>query len=192
MLDASSPCLLTQPKVVNGVNVPAMMETIAAIKDNAAMAKFNFRATNKWLGGDKNRSTIQEFSGALQEHRVDGRPFVYDNGEAEVLLGHDKAPNPAEWMLHALVGCLTTSIAYHAALRCIEIRAIDSEIDGDIDLRGFLGISNKVRKGYSEIRVTMRVATLATRESIEALARMSPMLDVVSRSAPVKLTIETR
>lgn len=192
MPDVSSPCFMTQPSVVNGVNVPAMMEAIAAIKDNAAMAKFNFRATNKWLGGDKNRSTIQEFTGAMREHRVDGRPFVYDNGKAEVMLGNDKAPSPLEWMLHALIGCLTTSTAYHAALRCIEIRAIDSEIDGDLDVRGFLGISNRVRKGYSEIRVTMRVATKATKESIEELARMSPMLDVVSRSVPVKITIETR
>lgn len=183
---------MTEPMVCNGVNVTALMETIAAVKQNAEVAKFNFRATNKWKGGDKNRTTMQEFTGALKEHRTDGRPFVYDNGEPEVLLGEDKAPNPVEWLLHALVGCMTTSTAYHAAARGIEIRAIDSEIDGDLDLRGFLGLSDKVRKGYSEIRVVMRVATSAPKDMIEMLTRMSPVLDVVSRSVPVHVTVETR
>lgn len=192
MTATTSPCAMTDPIVCNGVNVTALMETIGAVKANAEVAKFSFRATNKWMGGDKNRSTMQEFSGALQEHRVEGRPFVYDNGEPEVLLGRDKAPNPVEWLLHALIGCMTTSTAYHAAARGIEIRAIDSEIEGDIDLRGFFGISDKVRKGCSEIRVVMRVATRAPKEMIEMLTRMSPVLDVVSRSAPVHLTIETR
>lgn len=188
---ASSPCL-TGAVVCNGVNLNGLMETIDAVKANPAVAKFNFRATNKWIGGDRNRTTVQEFTGAMQEQRVDGRPFVYDSGEPEVLHGRDKAPKPAEWLLHALIGCMTTSAAYHAAMRGIEIRAIDSEIEGDLDMRGFFGISEKVRKGYSEIRVTMRVATPAPRDLIEALARMSPVLDVVSGSVPVKISIETR
>ena len=188
----SSPCLLTDPVVRNGVNVTALLDIMAVAKVDPAIAKFNFRATNKWIGGDRNRSTMQEFTGARQEHRVEGRPFVYDNGEPDVLLGQDKAPNPVEWLLHALIGCMTTSTAYHAAAQGFEIRAIDSEIEGDLDLRGFLGMSNKVRKGYSEIRVTMRVATSAPKEAIHACIRMSPVLDVVARGTPVKLTVETR
>lgn len=192
MADTATPCTMTDPVVRNGVNVTVMMETIKAIKAEPEIAKFNFRLKNKWIGGDKNRSTMKEFTGAMREHRVDARPFVYDNGEHPVLLGGDKAPNPVEWLLHALVGCMTTTTAYHCAVRGIYLSSIDSSIDGDIDLRGFLGLSDKVRKGYSEIRVNMRVGTSAPIEVIEAITRMSPVYDVVSRSVPVKVTITIR
>lgn len=191
MPDTSSPCGMIAPLVLNGVNVTALMETVVAVKATPAIAKFNFRATNKWMGGEKNRTTMKAFTGAMQEHRTDSPPFVYDNGEPAILLGEDKAPNPVEWLLHALVGCMTTSTAYHAASRGVEIRSIESSIDGDLDLRGFLGISDKVRKGYSEIRVKMRVVSDATPDIIETFTRMSPVLDVVSRSVPVQIEIQT-
>ena len=143
------------------------------------------------LGGERNRSTMKEFSGALTEHRTGVQAFIADNGAPEVLFGDDAAPSPAEWLLHALVGCLTTTTAYHAAARGIQIEAIDSEIDGDLDLRGFLGVSEKTRKGYSAIRVSMRVKSKATPEAIRTLAMMSPVYDVVANSVPVSLTVET-
>jgi uncharacterized OsmC-like protein len=179
------------PKIVNGVNVTALFDTIEAVKGNAAIAKFNFRATNKWMGGDNNRSTIKEFTGALQEHRTEGKAFVFENGEHPVLLGEDKAPNPVEWLLHALIGCMTTTTTYHAASRGITIDAIDSQIEGDLGLRGFLGLSQDVRKGYSAIRVRMRVKTKAEPATIKALTAMSPVYDTVSRSVPVTVDVET-
>lgn len=183
--------LKAEPKITNGVNVTALFDTIAAVKGNAEIAKFNFRLTNKWMGGEKNRSTIKEFTGALEEHRTDGKSFVAENGEHQVLLGEDKAPNPVEWLLHALVGCMTTTTAYHAASRNIEVESIESQIEGDLDLRGFLGISPDVRKGYSAIRVRMRVKTKAEPATIRALTAMSPVFDVVSRGVPVDVKIET-
>lgn len=182
---------VSEPNIVNGVNVTALFDTIGAVKDNAAIAKFNFRATNSWIGGEKNRSTIKEFTGALQEHRTVGKPFVFENGEPPVLLGEDKAPNPVEWLLHALIGCMTTTTAYHAAAKGIAIDAIDSEIEGDLDLRGFLGLSEDVRKGYSAIRVHMRVKTEAEPATIKSLTKMSPVFDTVSRSVPVAVDVET-
>jgi uncharacterized OsmC-like protein len=176
---------------LNGVNVTALFETIDAIVANSAIARFNFRASNAWMGGDRNRSTIKEFTGALGEHRTGVQAFIADNGEPEVLLGDDDAPNPVEWLLHALIGCMTTSTAYHAAAGGVAIEAIDSEIDGDLDLRGFLGLSTDVRKGYSAIRVRMRVKTQAEPEAIKAFTKMSPVLDVVSRSVPVSVSVET-
>lgn len=188
---------MTQPRrrlaatIVNGVNVSGLLETVDAIRDNPEIAQYNFRAVNTWLGGERNRSTMKEFSGALTEHRTGVQAFIADNGAPEVLFGDDAAPSPAEWLLHALVGCLTTTTAYHAAARGIQIEAIDSEIDGDLDLRGFLGVSEKTRKGYSAIRVSMRVKSKATPEAIRTLAMMSPVYDVVANSVPVSLTVET-
>jgi uncharacterized OsmC-like protein len=181
----------TKPVMLNGVNVTALDETVEAIKANSEIARFNFRVSNTWMGGDRNRSTIKDFSGALSEHRLGIQAFIVDNGEPEVLLGDDAAPNPVEWLLHALVGCITTSTAYHAAAKGIRIDAISSHVDGDLDLRGFLGLSDKVRKGYSAIRVKLRVKTQADAETIEKLTAMSPVLDTVSRSVPVTVSVET-
>jgi len=178
-------------RFVNGVDVTALFETIEAVSANADVAKFNFRARNTWMGGDRNRSTIKDFTGALAEHRTGVQAFIADNGEPEVLLGDDGAPNPVEWLLHALIGCMTTTTAYHAAARGIVIEAIDSEIEGDLDLRGFLGLSADVRKGYSSIRVRMRIKTQAPPDTIKALTKMSPVFDVVSNSVPVSVSVET-
>ena len=186
-----STALVIKPKTVNGVNVAALMDTIDAVKNNAAIAKFTFRATNKWMGGDKNRTTIKEFTGALQEHRDGVQAFIVDNGEPSVLLGDDEAPNPVEWLLHALIGCMTTTTAYHAAARGIVVDGIESQIEGDLDLRGFLGLSADVRKGYSAIRARMRVKTKSDSDTIKSITAMSPVYDVVSRSLPVAVDVET-
>src|SRR6185436_19672912 len=148
-----SAALAPKLRVLNGIDVAAFEATVAAIKTNAEIAKFNFRAVNRWMGGDKNRSTIKEFTGALTEQREGVQAFVADSGEHPVLLGHDEAPNPIEWLLHAMIGCMTTATVYHAAAGGIAIAAIDSEIEGDLDLRGFLGLSPGVRKGLNAIRV---------------------------------------
>jgi uncharacterized OsmC-like protein len=179
------------PTVVNGVDVSALMDTIAAVKENPDLATFRFRATNTWLGADHNRSTVKEFYGACEEHRKESAPFMIDNGEPPVLLGRDEGANPVEHLLSALMGCMTTTLAYHAASRGIEIKAIDTESDGDIDVRGFLGLSDKIRKGYQNIRVRMRVKSDATPETLAELAKFSPVYDVVSKSVPVDVVIET-
>ncbi len=178
-------------KVINGVNVSALMETVDAVIQKPDLAKFQFRGKNTWLGGDHNQSTIKEFYGACAEHRTDSAPFVIDNGEPPVLLGEDPGANPVEHLLSALMGCMTTTLAYHAASRGIEIEAIDTQSEGDLDLRGFLGIAPDVRKGYQTIRVRMRVKSRAKPETLRELVRMSPVHDVVSRSVPVELEIET-
>jgi hypothetical protein len=133
------------PAVVNGVNVTALFGVIDAVEANPEIAKFNFRLMKRWPGGVKTRSTIKEFTGTLQTHRAKANGFAVDSGEPPVLLGEDSAPNPGEWLLHLLVGCVTTTIVYHAAARDIATDAISSEVEGDIDLRGFLGLAPNVR-----------------------------------------------
>ena len=187
---SSATAQIKHSPLVNGINSAALLEVIDAVKANSEIAKFNFRLTNKWLGGDKTRSTVKEFTGALQTHRTDGKGFVIESGEPAVLLGEDTAPNSGEWLLHSLISCLTTTIAYHGAARGIAVEGIESQIDGDIDLRGFLGLAPDVRKGYTAVRVRMRVRTKAEPATIEKLARFSPMLEVVSGSVPVSLKIE--
>ncbi|MBS0386182.1 MAG: OsmC family protein [Proteobacteria bacterium] len=182
---------LAQPGRVNGVDVGALFNVIKAIQADPGLARFNFRASNQWQGCEKTRTTIKDFTGARQTHRSNGPSFVVDSGEPPVLLGEDRAPNAGEYLLHTLASCITTSIAYHAAANAVEIEAIDSDLEGDVDLRGFLGLSSDVRKGFSDIRVRMRVKTDARANRIREFASMSPMLEMVSKATPVALEIET-
>lgn len=179
------------PTIINGVNVTALGETIDAIGANTEIADFQFRATNKWMGGDHNRTTIQGFRGACAEQVHTNGPFCVDNAEPPVLLGEGAAPNPVEFVLHALAGCLTTSVVYHAAARGIAIGSVRSEVEGDLDLRGFLGMSDEVRKGFHAIRVTLHIKSDATVEDVMELTKFSPVYDIVSKSLPVDVVIET-
>jgi len=176
---------------VNGVNVEQLGNTISAIQDQAELAKFTFRATNKWINGGENETTIKEFYGACQEDQTRKEPFLLGADEPPVLLGKDKSANPAEYVLHALASCLTTSLVYHAAARGIKIEEVESKLDGDIDLHGFLGLSEDIRNGYQNIRVSFKVKGDATKEQLQELAKRSPVFDIVSNPVAVDLQFET-
>lgn len=179
--------------VLNGVDVTQLFEAIELIRGNAEIAKFKFRNSNRWITGGLNRSTISGYYGALEE-RTRKNSFVVDNDEPPVLLGHDRGPNPVEQVLHGLAGCITTTLVYHAAAKGIRIDEMETSFEGDLDLRGFLGLPGRTRNGYEEIRVRVRVKADATREQIEELVRLaerrSPVFDIVSNPVPVKVTVD--
>lgn len=175
---------------VNGVDVSRLMETVGAIQKDPSLGEFRFRARNRWLDGTKNRSEIRDFYGAGREDDTRKAPYVLENDEPAVLVGKDEAPNPVEFVLHGLAGCVTTTMVAHAASRGIEIESVASELEGDIDVRGFLGISEDVPKGYSEIRVTMKVKSDAPREKLEELAGYSPVYNTLVRPVNVVLRVE--
>ena len=180
----------TQPMNVNGVDVTALSQTLDAIRHEPKLGAFQFRASNTWLGGGLNRSTINGFYGAGQE-QTRPQPFSFGADEPPVLLGGDKAANPVEFVLHALAACLTTTMVYQAASRGIMIKTVGSELEGDIDVRGFTGLADDVRKGYHHVRVKMRVQSDAPAEQLAELAKFSPVYDIVSNSLPVEVTVET-
>lgn len=180
----------TPPAVTNGVDVGALFETVDAVKQNPQIADFQFRASNRWIGADHNRTTISGFRGACDDHAHAKGPFVMDNAEPPVLLGEGAAANPVEFVLHALAGCLTTTMVYHAAARGIEVESVTSELQGDLDLRGFLGMDDTVRKGFSAVRVKMRVKSDADVETLKSLTQYSPVYDIVSKSLPVEISVE--
>jgi len=149
-----------------------------------------FRATNRWVGGGLNQSSIKDFYAACGEDTTRTTPFVLDADEPAIMAGGDSVPNPVEFVLHALISCLTTSAVYHAAVAGIEIEAIESELAGDMDARGLFGLSDDVHKGYDNVQVIMRVKTDATAETIRGLALYSPVFEMISGSLPVDLTVE--
>ena len=179
-------------KVVNGVDVEKLYETMGAIRQNPDIAKFNFRAQNRWISGGHNTTTINEFDGALQTHKR-SQPFVFQKDEPPVLLGTDKGANPVEYLLTALAGCLTTSLVYHAAARGIKIDQVEATFAGGLDLQGFLGMSDKVRNGYENIKVKFKVKGDAPKETLRELVQIaqqrSTVFDIVSHPTPVHVSL---
>ena len=186
----------TMPQTVitermNGVSTKQLGATVQGVQQDPALAAFRFRASNTWISGGHNRSTIKSFYGVGAEDTVRTRAFMIDAAEPPVLLGDDQAPNPVEFVLHALAACLTTSLVYHAAARGIRIESLESQLDGDLDLRGFLGLSGDVRRGFQQIRARFTVKSDATQEQLEDLTRFSPVYDTIANPVPVSISIKT-
>ncbi|MCU0564551.1 MAG: OsmC family protein [Desulfobacterales bacterium] len=178
-----------QPVQLTGLDVQAMSETVAALRQDPTLARFEFRASNRWLGGGENRSTIKDFFGAGAEDRSRSKPFVFTNGEPPVLLGNNEGANPVEFLLHALAGCVTTTTVLHAAARGIRINAMSTELAGDIDLQGLLGLDESVPAGYRQIRIRMHIEADCSDEELDALLgfaqQHSPVCNTVCRPVPV-------
>ena len=176
---------------INGVNVEQLGASIHTIQGEPGLAKFQFRATNNWVNGGHNRTTIKEFYGVGKEDTTRAEPFVLDADEPPVLLGEDQGANPVEFVLHALASCLTTSMVYHAAAQGIKIDSVESRLEGDLDLRGFLGLSKDVRPGYRNLRVQFTVKSDASAETLRELTKYSPVFDIVSNPVPVAISVHT-
>jgi len=183
---------MTTQTMRNGINVTQLVDTIEAIKKQPDLAKFQFRAHTSWDGGGRCHTDIQSFFGAGQEDTSRQRPFTLVGDEPDVLLGANAGPNAVEATLHALASCLSVGFIYNAAAMGIEVSSLEFDLDGDLDLLGFLGLSDQVRPGYSGIRVKYRVQADAPREKLEELCeyvqRTSPVLDIIRN--PVPVTVE--
>jgi uncharacterized OsmC-like protein len=184
---------MTEKKDVNGVDVDKLFETINAVKDAPVIAKFKFRANNKWIKGGHNRTTIKNFYGIQKDH-IHEKPFELDADEPPLLLGEDNGPNPVEYALTALAACVTTSIVYHAAAKGIKLNSVESRLEGDIDLRGFLGLSEDVPRGYKEIRMYFKIDADVPDEKLQELVQLgptySPVFDTITRAVPVSVQLE--
>ena len=182
-------------KTLNGVNVEQLYRTIDLIKENPNIAKFKFRAKNRWIGGTLNRAKVKDFYGALEEDNSRD-PAVFEIDEPPILLGNNLGSNPVEYLLVALSGCLTTSMIAHSAARGIEIRSVESRYEGDIDLRGFLGISEDVPVGYQNIKVYFKIDADVSNDQKEALIQMakkySPVFNTITKSAPVSVHLDDK
>jgi uncharacterized OsmC-like protein len=179
--------------VVNGVDTDELNETIEAIKKSPSLADFRFRIVNKWQGGGLNHTTVKASYGAGMDFPDRDGKFSMQADEPPVLLGKDKAANPVEHLLHALAACVTTSMVYHAAARGIDLDAVESILEGELDLHGFLGMDPEVRKGFRNITVNVRIAgdlsDALKREVVRLGTSYSPVYDMVTNTVPVTVRL---
>ena len=182
---------MTGDSELNGIDVQAARDTISAIKVNTALSRFQFRAHNDWISGGVNRSSIRDFYGAGREDTSRNSAFEFTSGEPPVLLGNNEGANPVEYLLHALAGCVTTTFILHAAARGINIRELSTDLEGEIDMRGLLGLDDSVSPGYESIRIRMHVEADCPDEELDELLAYthghSPTCNTVCRPVPVIL-----
>ena len=183
----------TDTPMRNGVDTAALFETLDAVKASPDIAKFQFRATNRWISGTHNRSTIHGFYGAGQEltHRT---ASTFDADHPQVLVGQDNAPTPVEFLLHALAACLTSGLVNIAAARGVNLTSVESTVEGDIDLLGILGLSDEVRNGYQQIRVRFHLEgddDDKLQQIVEQSRLRSAVYDVLTNGVPVTIDVTT-
>src|SRR5262245_42303900 len=182
---------ITAERIRNGVDTETLFATLDAVKAQPELGRVQFRAVNSWLAGAHNRSTIQHFYAAGGEDTSRVEPFQVDAGEPAILLGTDTGPNPAEFLLHALAACLTTSLVYVAAARGVSLTEVESTLEGDMDVQGALGLSDDYRNGFERIRVTFRVKGDAPAEKLQEIVaraqKRSAVFDMVTNGVPVQV-----
>ena len=176
----------------NGVDTPTLFATLDVVKGQPELAKFQFRATNRWIRGTNSRSRIEPFKGAGGVHAHKG-VHEYDADHPAVLVGGDEAPTPVEFLLHAIAACITSGIANIAAARGVTLTEVSSTVEGDIDLLGILGLSDQVRNGYEKIRVSFEIKGDAPpeklRQIVEQSRARSAVYDVLRNGVPVEITV---
>ena len=183
----------TASAIRNGVDTDQLFGTLDAIKADPSLARFQFRAQNRWIGGSHNRTTIRDFYAANQEDTSRAQDFTVDAGEPAILLGSDTGPNPAESLLHALAACLTTSLVYVAAARGVHLTEVESTLEGDMNVQGALGLSDDYRNGFEQIRVSFKVKGDATEEKLREVVvraqQRSAVFDMVTNGVPVTVDV---
>jgi len=178
----------------NGVNTEGLFGALDAVKAQPEAAKFQFRATNRWVSGTHSQGTIYGFFG-LGEEQTHKESHTYDADHPEQLVAKDTGPTPVEYLLHALAACITAGIGNIAAVRGIDLTSVESTVTGDIDLVGLFGLDDSVRNGYQGIEMKLRIEGDASaevlREVVERSVARSAVFDVLTNGTPVALTVET-
>ena len=176
----------------NGVDTAALFATIDAVRSDPEIAKFRFRAVNKWVSGTHNETTIHGFFGAKQEmdHRT---AWTFAADHPAVLVGEDNGPTPAEYLLQALAACLVSGLANIAAARGVNLSEVTATVEGDIDLLGILGLSDEVRNGFEQVRVSFVLRgddPDKLRAVVDQSRRRSAVYDVLTNGVPVAIEVD--
>lgn len=183
----------SKPASRNGVDTATLFATLDAVKAAPAAAQFQFRAHSEWVRGTHSRSMIGDFFG-VGEERTHERTWVFDADHPAVLVGKDNGPTPVEYVLHALVSCLTAGLANIAAARKVTLYEVRATVTGDIDLNGILGLDPGVRNGYQQVNVRFTVKgdapAAVLRDLVEQSRSRSAVWDVVTNGVPVAIDVD--
>lgn len=159
---------MVQQTMINGLASGDLKDCIDSVTQSPELGKYTFKAKNKWVNGAHCKTEICQFEASGNEVTRD-KTHVMEGDEPVQLLGTDEGPNATEALLHALGACLNASFIYQATNLGIQIDELEIDIDGYIDLNGFLGTNHQVRNGFQSIDVTFRVKSDAPEDKIRDL-----------------------
>ena len=175
----------------NGVNVQALLDAREVLAGAPEAAQFTWKATSKWTNGVHSQTMIQNFFGLGEEqnHKTEA---VFDADHPEVFAAPDNGITPIEYLLVGLAGCLTAGVASVAQNRGIQLRSVESTVEGNHDIRGILGVDSDVRNGFNDIRVTFKIDADASKQEIEALVAQSQKRSAVfdALTNPTEVSVE--
>ena len=182
---------MAETSVNNGVNVGALLEARTALKSAPEAAKFTWRASCKWQNGTHSKTDVQSFFGLGQE-QLHKTQTSFDADHPEIFASEDKGITPIEYVLVGLASCLTAGVAAVAQNRGVQLRSVESQLEGKMDIRGILGMDADVRNGYDDIKVTFKIDSDAPKREVEAIVaqsqKRSAVYDVIAN--PVNITVE--
>jgi len=175
--------------VVNGVDTARIVELATDMVQDENYGKFRFRADNGWINGSRSRTSIKNFYAGNDEQTERAQTLTVDADQPVFLAGENTAPNAVEHYLNSLVSCINTTVVAHASVQGILIEALDISAEGEMDARGFFGVSDDVNRGYNKVNVDIRARTSADETTLRKLIGYSPVYEMVSRAIPVEVNI---
>jgi uncharacterized OsmC-like protein len=184
---------MSEKTVNNGVNVGALLDAREALSENPEGAKFNWRASCKWINGTHSQSIVDGYHGlgGEQNHKTE---FSFDADHPEVFAAEDNGATPVEYVLVGLASCLTAGVASVAQNRDIQLRSVEAKLEGAMDILGILGADSDVRNGFQDIKVTFDIDADASQDDIEALVaqsqKRSAVFDIITN--PTNVSVEVK
>ena len=174
----------------NGVNVQALLEAREVLKGAPEAAQFTWRASASWQSGVHSEIKVESFFG-LGEEQSHQAESVFEADHPLIFAATDKAITPIEYLLVGLASCLTAGVASVAENRGIQLRSVESTVEGNHDIRGILGVDSDVRNGFNDVRVTFTIDADASKEDIEALVAQSQKRSAVfdALTNPTNVTV---
>ena len=185
---------MIQETILNGIPTGELAYSMETVQDKPQSGKFTFRAKTKWQNGANCRTEIKDFDVADEPDTSRTNTHTIEADEPPCLLGTDHGANATEALLHALGSCLNAAFIYHATAQGIKIEELQVDLQGDLDVAGFLGVNENVRNGYEHIDVNFKVKSNAPSEQIEKLCKTaqqrSPVFDIVTHPVDVSVNLE--
>lgn len=182
----------TTKPVDNGVNVEFLRSAREMLTAEPDGAKFQWRVTNTWVNGTHSKSAAHGYFGLGEEqrHRVE---FHFDGDHPELFASEDNGATPTEIVLVALASCLTAGVASVAQHRDIQLRSVTASLQGEMDVRGVLGVDTDVRNGFSGITVTYSIDADATPDEVAAIVaqsqKRSAVYDILTNPTNVTVSV---
>ncbi len=175
----------------NGVNVQALLDAREALREAPDATKFTWRASCKWVNGTYSQATVSNYFG-LGEEQSHKTETTFEADHPEIFASEDRGITPIEYLLVGLASCLTAGIASVAQNRGVQLRSVESKLEGKMDIQGILGMDSDVRNGYDDINVTFEIDADASQEDIEAIVAQSQKRSAVydALTNPVNVTVD--